>query len=141
MFINYSNHPSENWNEKQLTEAKKWGEVLDLPFLQVSADMSSTEVVKLAEEEVQKMMEFKPSAVLCQGEFTLSFSVIKRLQLRGVKVFAACSKRVVLKEANEDGKMKKESALLLSDYVKKLKEEYGLVFQEVVFEAGVRGFS
>lgn len=109
MFINYSNHPSKNWDEKQLVEARVWGDIIDLPFLQVSPEIDSSEVEKMAEEEVSKILKYEPSAVLCQGEFTLCFSIIKRLQLRGIKVLAACSQRVVLEETRENGQMRKEA--------------------------------
>lgn len=109
MFINYSNHPSKNWDEKQLAEARVWGDIIDLPFLQVSPEIDSSEVEKMAEEEVSKILKYEPSAVLCQGEFTLCFSIIKRLQLRGIKVLAACSQRVVLEEIRENGQVRKEA--------------------------------
>lgn len=109
MFINYSNHPSKNWDEKQLAEARVWGDIIDLPFLQVSPEIDSSEVEKMAEEEVSKILKYEPSAVLCQGEFTLCFSIIKRLQLKGIKVLAACSQRVVLEEIRENGQVRKEA--------------------------------
>lgn len=109
MFINYSNHPSKNWDEKQLAEARVWGNIIDLPFLQVSPEIDSSEVEKMAEEEVSKILKYEPSAVLCQGEFTLCFSIIKRLQLRGIKVLAACSQRVVLEEIRENGQVRKDA--------------------------------
>lgn len=38
MFINYTNHPSASWGEKQTDEAKKYGEIVDMPFLKLLAD-------------------------------------------------------------------------------------------------------
>lgn len=31
-FVNFTNHPSEYWEEKQLKEALKYGKIYDLPF-------------------------------------------------------------------------------------------------------------
>lgn len=75
----------------------------------MSPEIDSSEVEKMAEEEVSKILNYEPSAVLCQGEFTLCFSIIKRLQLRGIKVLAACSQRVVLEEIRENGQVRKEA--------------------------------
>ena len=38
-------------------------------------------------------MEKKPDAVLCQGEYTLTYAIISRLKLKGIKVVASCSER------------------------------------------------
>ena len=40
MFINYTNHPSASWGEKQTDEAKKYGEIVDMPFLNISPHMT-----------------------------------------------------------------------------------------------------
>ena len=36
MFINYTNHPSDAWGEKQREEASKYGEILDIHFPDIS---------------------------------------------------------------------------------------------------------
>jgi len=36
-----------------------------------------------------------PTAVMCQGEFTLAFAVIAGLKRQGITVLAACSERKV----------------------------------------------
>jgi len=48
MFINFSNHPSSMWGEKQKTEAEKYGLIEDLPFPAVSAHADRKEVQDLA---------------------------------------------------------------------------------------------
>nr|WP_182435672.1 hypothetical protein [Clostridium sp. AM45-5] len=49
MFINFSNHPSSMWGEKQKTEAEKYGLIEDLPFPAVSAHADRKAVQDLAE--------------------------------------------------------------------------------------------
>ena len=51
-------------------------------------------------ELVQKVMQYQPGAVLCQGEFTLAYSVIRTLKARGIRVLAACSERNVVTHGN-----------------------------------------
>lgn len=107
MFINFSNHPSVRWDREQLTAAEKWGEIADVPFPDVDPAASEETIAGLAQEMVDKIMSYSPDAVMCQGEFTLSFSIITMLLDRGVTVVAACSKREV-KESVENGGQKKE---------------------------------
>ena len=46
MFINYTNHPSVSWGEKQTSEAKKYGEIVDMPFPNISPHMTAQELMK-----------------------------------------------------------------------------------------------
>lgn len=104
MLINYSNHPNSSWDEKQKEAAKKWGgdEIVDFPFLNVDSNWDENKIKAQAEEEVKKILELQPAAVMCQGEFCLSYSIIGKLQQHGITVIAACSERVVeMKSQNE----------------------------------------
>ena len=93
VFINFSNHPSAQWEEKQLEQAREWGEIVDLPFPQVDPAAGEDDVAELADQYLASIMEYQPSAVLCQGEFCLSYAVITGLKEQGVVVLAACSRR------------------------------------------------
>lgn len=95
VFLNFSNHPSSLWGQEQKTAAGQFGELEDLPFPQVPADMSSEGVCRLADEYAEQIRSREPDCVLCQGEFCLSWHVIARLKEAGVRVVAACSERVV----------------------------------------------
>lgn len=108
-FINYSNHLSSTWGERQKKAAEVYGEIIDVPFPVVDEEMTSKEVERLAEDEVRRIMENRPDCVMCQGEFCLSFRVIKDLQKNGVKVVAACSKRRVISEILENDRVEKKS--------------------------------
>lgn len=108
MLINFSNHPYKNWSEKQKNIASKWGEVVDRAFPQVSAQADELEIEKMAQNEVNEILIQKPDVVMCQGEFTLTYLVVKKLLENDVKVVSACSERNT-KEVFKDGISKKES--------------------------------
>ena len=98
-FINFSNHPSKNekgepvWNERQIKAAEKYGPILDIPFPPVPGAASDGTIKKMARESVALILGKNPAAVMCQGEFTLSYAVIKGLLEEGVTVLAACAER------------------------------------------------
>ena len=50
MLINLSNHPSSNWSGDQLDAAKKYGEIVDLQFPNISPDASSNQIAVLVNE-------------------------------------------------------------------------------------------
>lgn len=95
IFINFTNHPSDKWEQKQRAEAEKYGEVIEFPFPMVSALAKEEEIQELAEIYIDKIVQHDPAAVLCQGEFCLAFHVITGLKQRGITVLAACSERRV----------------------------------------------
>lgn len=101
MFLNYSNHPSDNWNIKQINEAQKYGEIVDLSFPAVDPYLDKEEIEALANNELDKILSYKPDVVLCQGEFTLSYVLINKLKEKNIKVIAACSERNVVQEDNK----------------------------------------
>lgn len=101
-FINFSNHPSELWQESQVKAAEEFGTVIDLPFPAVDEFGDEAYIEQMAEEYVEKILDYEPVAVLCQGEFCLTYAVISKLKEKGIIVLAACSKRVV--EENKEGK-------------------------------------
>ncbi len=103
MFINCSNHNSAQWGEKQLNAARVFGEIIDLPFPNVSPNATKQEIVLQATQLVNQIMQLNPNAVMCQGEFTLTFSLVKMLQDRGIIVLSACSERQSVDRYNEDG--------------------------------------
>ena len=110
--INFSNHPSANWSKAQYDTAKEMlhgGEILDIPFPNVSPNMSENEIRILAQTYISKIMSENPSIVMCQGEFNLSYQVITELKTREIKVVAACSERDTVEMTLPDGSHKKEA--------------------------------
>lgn len=107
MFINFSNHPSTGWSSIQRIAAERYGAILDIPFPGVSATAKTEEITKLADYFTQKILHFHPDCVMCQGEFTLTVAVVRRLQESGVLCVCACSERKSMEEYLSDNITKK----------------------------------
>lgn len=108
VFINCSNHPSERWGERQREEAEKYGEIVDVPFPEVDPAWPEERIGEEAENICRKICQYNVAAVMCQGEFTLSYAIVSRLKERGIPVFAACSSRKAVETVNPDGSTRKE---------------------------------
>ena len=106
-FINLTNHPSINWDEKQIVAAETYGKIIDMQFPAIEAEADEESIQKLAIETVNKVLDMKPTAVLCQGEFTLVYAVVNLLKEHDIPVMAACSKRETIEEHTPDGTVKK----------------------------------
>ena len=106
-FVNFSNHPSEKWSKSQRSAAEEYGTIIDIPFPTVRADASEEEIAELAAQMTEEILSCRPAAVMCQGEFTLTFAVVERLKARGVRTFAACSERKVIEKERDDGAFEK----------------------------------
>lgn len=112
-FINVSNHPSSKWSQKQLEAALALADsIIDVPFPNVPADASTSDVKDLAEELVTNKVwphindyKVEPMTVLVQGEMTLTAAILKILQVpgNGINCVAACSERKSVETQNPDG--------------------------------------
>ena len=106
LFVNFSNHPSEKWSQSQRAAALEYGEIQDVSFPDVSPELDEVAIDRLGREYAEKILEKKPDAVMCQGEYTLSFNVAVRLMQAGVRVLCACSERCTIEIANERDNMR-----------------------------------
>ena len=109
MLVNFTNHPSASWPEEQRRAAEKYGPIVDRPFPMVNAEWPESEIRRIALRESEAICALQPSAVVCQGEFTLAFAVTERLKAKGVTVLAASSDRVIETEADKNGETRKIS--------------------------------
>ena len=101
LFINFSNHPSDTWTTPQTSAALAYADqIIDIPFPAVDPTMDERGIYDLADKMTSEIMTMNPAAVLCQGEFGLCFSVVRRLQKAGVQVLYACSERKVRVEGS-----------------------------------------
>lgn len=110
MLLNCSNHASQKWNIEQRKAAGKWGEIVDYPFPNVPANADETYIAEQAAVIAEDIKALQPSAVLCQGEFTLSYVLITKLLKTGIPVVAACSERKVEETVLADGSTEKRAA-------------------------------
>lgn len=96
VFVNFSNHPSDAWTQPQKEAAKFYAPgIVDLPFPSVDPNLDEKALENLAERMTGKILSMNPAAVMCQGEFGLSFAVIRKLLGAGIIVLYACSERKV----------------------------------------------
>ena len=104
MFVNLTNHPSGQWSEAQRNAALRYAsEIIDLPFPDVPSDASREAVIALSEQYIQKIKKMGPTVVLCQGEMTLTYLIVKRLIEFGIPAIAACSERQTVETVDADG--------------------------------------
>lgn len=109
VFINCSNHPSEMWSAEQKKEAETYGEIVDIPFPEVNPSWTTEQVHALADRICEKIARYNTAAVMCQGEFTLTYAIVSRLKEKGVTAVAACSRRRTEETINEDGSIQKKA--------------------------------
>lgn len=96
IFVNFSNHPSENWSNEQINAAKRivsGGSIVDIAFPQVSGDADESEISRTADKYAKEIIFLNPSAVMCQGEFGICLEVVTTLKNNGIKVLYSCSER------------------------------------------------
>lgn len=104
VFINLSNHKSADWDQKQITEANKYGEIIDIDFPAVDP-MADEQIIKELVEKyydlvVSKAENHNELTVHLMGEMTFTFGLVKKLQAHGVTCVASTSIRTVLDLGN-----------------------------------------
>lgn len=108
-FVNFSNHPSLDWGLEQREAAERYGTIIDVPFPVVSGEADENTVSGLVRQYAEKILEYKPAAVMCQGEYTLVYGVVTFLRSKGILCLSACSERVVLKTEQNGDTSRKET--------------------------------
>lgn len=109
VFINISNHPSSLWGEKQRKEAEKFGDITDIPFPAIPSDAPEKYIDEKVREYYEKITEYSPECVMCEGEFTFTYGLVTKLRDDGIKVVAACSEREVEEYTDTDGVSQKNT--------------------------------
>ena len=85
MFINLTNHPSENWNEGQLAAARQYGEIIDIHFPNLEPSFTSSKINSLTDSTVNTITELsKDITVHIMGKTTFTFAVVTRLKALGM---------------------------------------------------------
>lgn len=111
MLINLSNHPSDNWGNKQISASIQiYGHTEDIPFPAIEPSANENEILELAEIYFHKCLDLfadfkiynpndnKPDAVHIQGEFTFVYALVNMLKKEGISCVASTSERNVIKE-------------------------------------------
>lgn len=116
MFVNFSNHPSSLWSEKQRKEAEKYGEIVDLKFPLINRRIPRENLINLAETCTEQILRFKPQCVMCQGEMGMVYHVVRKLKEEGVRVVAACSHRMVEETIDKNNNTVKSSTFVFVQF-------------------------
>ena len=109
VFINLSNHSSDKWSETQLSAAREYGEVADIPFPIISPSASSAEIDRLVQVYLEKLSGFDIAAVMLQGEFVFTYRLVNALRSKGIRVLSACSERRSAEYIDSDGRTQRVS--------------------------------
>ena len=117
-FVNFSNHPSSRWTDDQIKAAKIYGDIIDVSFPLLEANISEEDIIKIGDECVEQIIKNNPTTVMCQGEFTLTFYVVNKLIEKGTTCVAACTKRVAKEIILDDGTVRKESYFVFEGFRK-----------------------
>lgn len=87
MFINISNHPSNRWSKEQIEAAKQYGEIVDIPFPNVPADASETNIISLADNVMNLVrgvtfgnLSSVRDAIHIMGESGLVFRLVSEIK-------------------------------------------------------------
>lgn len=102
LFINHTNHPSANWTLEQRQGAAAYGTIKDLPFPDIPPNSDVQQIKEYIQESANKILALNPAAVLCQGEFTYTYGLVKLLKEHGITVLAACSERVTHEDVRDN---------------------------------------
>lgn len=102
-FINFSNHPSGLWSDEQISAAKQYGEIIDIPFPAISPEAIKEDLDIISKDAIQQIINshLPPSTVHIMGEMTLTFALVTELKALGYTCLASTTERKV--EINENG--------------------------------------
>ena len=109
VFINLTNHPSSAWGTEQEREAKNYGEIIDIPFPSIPVDINDTELNALVDKYYVHIKKQPYPVVMLQGEFVFVYRLVNRLKEVGIRVFSACTERIVSEDTKPDGSVVKTS--------------------------------
>lgn len=110
MLINLTNHPTCNWNSDQLeTAMNRWDSICHISFPEVCPEWNDSEVFTQASAIVETIIGMSPDAVLCQGEMTMTLSIVSLLESNKIPAYAATSRRQSVERVKPDGTIEKQS--------------------------------
>ena len=98
VFLNFTNHPSNNWSEEQLTAAREFGDIIDLPFPEVNEKADDWDIDALSDEYMEKIKDLsgnQPCTVHISGEPTFTYAMVNKLIAKNYNCVASTSRRDV----------------------------------------------
>lgn len=99
LLINLTNHPFEQWDEKQKEASLQFGSCIDMPFPAIDPTADEEEIENIAEEYLQKIITIgeKKNArpvVHLMGEMTFMHNLTNKLKENDIRCIASTSKRI-----------------------------------------------
>lgn len=93
-FINLSTHNHRYWGERQIEEALKYGEIIDIFPTEITLDMSNSDIIFQATKTVNRILKKYQSdenevSVMIQANYVYSFYVVSLLKEKGIRCLAA----------------------------------------------------
>lgn len=94
MFINLTNHPSENWSEEQLEATRQYGEIVDLSFPNIEPFFTTKDIEELADIMVGAIKRLDANPIVhVMGEMTFTYAIVSRLKAFGITCVASTTER------------------------------------------------
>ena len=103
IFLNLSNHPSSQWDSKQLAAAREYGEMQDMSFPEVYPDADNKSIRELAIVYADKISDMAREAMVTvhvMGEMNFTYNIVQLLQARGIRCVASTTERCVEETEN-----------------------------------------
>lgn len=98
LFVNFSNHSSQYWNDSQIVAAQEYGEIIDIEFPAVDPKMVKEDIFKLVDDNIQMFIPYAAVSDLTvhiMGEMTFTYLMVQRLKSLGIRCVASTTERVV----------------------------------------------
>jgi len=132
MFINISNHPSEQWTDEQKAACDKYVpggaaespvEIIDIPFpaIGIGTEDSAMESSFLM-DKIFRMIPYEDGkraahvSAMVMGEMVAVFYLVGSLQSVGINCFASITRRESVEEKQADGSMIKRAVFRFIGY-------------------------
>lgn len=97
LFLNLTNHPSDQWGEEQRKAAEAYGKIIDLPFPVIEPSYDREMVRQMAEFTVfnitSNFTDAMQPVVHIMGEMTYTYAVVSLLKAKGIKCVASTTER------------------------------------------------
>lgn len=103
VFINLSNHPSDQWEEAQMEASRQYGECIDLPFPQIDPAADEETIKGLVEDYIQRILQYTVDntvTVHLMGEMCFTYRMVSKLKSLGIVCVCSTSTRNVHDEGN-----------------------------------------
>ncbi len=98
IFLNLSNHPSEQWSDKQLAAAREYGDIEDMEFPDIPPGATGEELMNFAEKTAEEILQKAENAditVHVMGEMTFTYRLVSLLKAEGITCVASTTERIV----------------------------------------------